>query len=174
MPLDLSDELPYDLTPGHGKISYSFRTAIDIEYYIIFNDTSATYDTAAIGASVIYEFEFFPDRDVSDIPHDERVMATILYAIHRTMQAYENVVLYICDNSDGRQQVRARYFNRLFHHNNEIGLQKIDGIVKASPYNEEDRFVSVIYHPSNPSSEILRRTFEEALFHIDLSKTPEW
>lgn len=174
MPLDHSDTAHYDLIPGSGKISYSFRTVLDVEYYIIFNDTTNTYRPEDIGTSVIYEFEFFPDRDVTDVAHDERVMATILYAIHRTLQAYENIVLYICDNSDGRQTVRARYFNRLFHSNNSVGLNKIDGIVKASPYNEEDRFVSVIYHPANPSAASIQRTFQEVLFHIDMGKNPDW
>lgn len=168
---DLSDT-PYPLEEVNA-ISYSFTTDHNIQYVVGFIDITQQYTKADIGDSVVYEYMFAPvgvqDRK---LPVDTRVMTTVIDSISRAMNRSANVIMYICDYSDGRQNTRAKIFDKSFQKFAGQGLVKIDGMVRVSRYDDIETSASVIMSADNPDKAKIEYTFTEVLFHTDISKDP--
>jgi hypothetical protein len=171
---DLSDAAPYPLESSYSGVSYTFTTDREIKYLVIFDDRTEEYSTDIIGDSTVYEYQFYPTSNVHDETHDARIMATVMHSISLTLAKTQNVLLYICENTDERGAIRARMFDSLFRKYNGNGFLKIDGVLPESKYNDQTSYVSVIVSENNPYKDKINETFHRVLFGIDISKLPDF
>jgi hypothetical protein len=161
---------PYEILPGDEKVSYTFLTDNGITYVINLLDITSSYPKEQIGDSVIFEFQFFKVGDDKDF--DTRIMATILSCIDKIMKDIGNVILYICDSTDGKQEFRSKLFGRWFEKYKIDGLHKIDGTVPPNnPYDEQEH-VCVIVNENNPCFKNIEYLFNLTLNGIDIGKNP--
>lgn len=162
---------PYEIILGESeKVSYTFQTDNEITYIINLVDITGDYPKDQIGNSVIYEFQFF--KVGVDKGFDVRIMATILDCIRRITDNAENVIVYICDSSDGRQEVRSKLFSRWFEKYKIEGLHKIDGEIEPlNPYDEKEH-VCVILNEKNVSFKNIEYLFNLTLNKIHIGKNP--
>jgi hypothetical protein len=141
----------YEFSLARGvNNSYFFTTADDIGYEIKFVPSD-------------YLFEAFPDLQVrifemvisviynpagGRLPADPLTAPTILEIFYDFYKDKDQVVVFVCDSTDGRESARARRFTNWFYHSTLYDrLAKIDRKV-----TEENRMtlLSMILHQRHP------------------------
>jgi len=108
---------PYPLRLQHDG-SYHFVTKDRSRYVIYLTDGSAYVPNAPFSNGVVM-LGFYPDSVGTPRP-DERISLTIVHAIRLFFQANPTqIIVYVCDSSDGRQRSRMRLFTNWFGHGEE-------------------------------------------------------
>jgi len=88
---------------------------------------------------------------IKDIPSDLRIVSTILYNINQRFQDKETVIIYTCDQVDGREKVRKRLFDKWFvEHNTEL--------LKVDLEFDNTLFITILYHPDNSNRAEIEQT----------------
>lgn len=101
--LDCINERAHYYVMQSPKGNYIFETALGIHYSISFEE-----DTPFGGCST---YQFIIEKiDPIRSQHDPNVEQTILTIIDEFFRTYLNVLLYLCDDSDGREKTRNRLF----------------------------------------------------------------
>jgi hypothetical protein len=121
----------FEFAGGNNNI-YLFETASGIQYEVQFKPSPYIFDKAELFASFIYEFVLLVRENANPIiESDKRVPFTI---VHIILDFYKNndnnVCIYICDSSDGKQLARARKFNYWFSYFNEGGFIQMTEVFK--------------------------------------------
>lgn len=110
--------------------SYFFETELELIYEIKFRPSSYLLgDQNAPYAHLIFEFiiEIVHNPLGENPPLDKLVSSTISAIIKDFyFQKEQSVCIYICDSSDGKQELRRRKFDNWFYTHNQFGLVKID------------------------------------------------
>jgi hypothetical protein len=169
MSYDLSKVEPYELKTDatNPNTSFTFTTDYGIDYAIIFEDITDRYTENDIGKSTVLQYEFFKVTG-KDNSYDRRIMATIILSISKAMNVSDNVIVFMCDNADGKANSRARLFHSIFSANNTKNLDKIDGTIF---YKDEITYISFLISSNNPYKEKIDYTFNSNLFKEDLKKS---
>jgi hypothetical protein len=151
MSYDLSKVEPYELKTDatNPNTSFTFTTDYGIDYAIIFEDITDRYTENDIGKSTVLQYEFFKVTG-KDNSYDRRIM------------------VFMCDNADGKANSRARLFHSIFSANNTKNLDKIDGTIF---YKDEITYISFLISSNNPYKEKIDYTFNSNLFKEDLKKS---
>jgi Family of unknown function (DUF6169) len=89
-------------------------------------------------------------------PRDPRVEATIVSILRLFFLAYENSIVYICDNLDHKQAARHRKFDTWFRTHAEQDLEKYDTHFMVQ---STEIYASLILHNLNHYKEDLIRIF---------------
>ncbi|MEO6721152.1 MAG: DUF6169 family protein [Ferruginibacter sp.] len=76
------------------------------------------------------ELKFTPN-DLVKIPLDKRIAITITTIIKAFLHKKENVVVYICDNSDNREKARFHKFTNWFKLYNDGSIIQLRGVIHA-------------------------------------------
>ena len=98
---------------------YRFVTDKGVEYIAYFN-------RVPIESCVVYNF-VFAKSTVGRYGMDPRIRNTILGIISDFWDDYEEVILFVCDSSDGRSECRMRLFHYWYKIlNNDNNVTKID------------------------------------------------
>ena len=104
--------------------------------------------------------------------NDRRLQATVYHVISKLLTTHRNVVLYLCDYSDGRGAQRAKLFDTWYKRYCGPETHKLDGMIRERIDSELDIYVSVIINRSNPCFGEVENSFYAALNRIDFDKNP--
>lgn len=125
------NEYEFEFIRGKNN-SYLFETAIGIKYEVQFKSSPYIFGEDAVYASYVYEFVLLVRAsDDKLIELDLRIPFTIVAIIIDFYKNNDNnVCVYICDSSDGRQLSRARKFNYWFRYFNPCGFIQMSEVFK--------------------------------------------
>ena len=124
-----------------SKISeqlYSFTSSVGCTYHCYFYDFSTAFDLYPDLAQHVFgfnlELKFKPDEPET-IPLDKRIAATVTTILKAFLHEKENVVVYICDNSDTREKARFHKFSNWFKTYNDGSIIQLRGVIRAGNTN---------------------------------------
>ena len=142
---------PYNVFLDKDTFIYSFITKNQVEYKIIFSDSTSFYEgTSSHGKiSKVYSLTVEKVTDIKE-KHDTDVQATVDCIVTHFFEDKENSLIYMCDNSDSREIARYRKFNGWF-----ANSPFKDNVIKINEQIEsEDKtttfYTSIVYHMENP------------------------
>ncbi|WP_310586495.1 DUF6169 family protein [Runella sp.] len=99
-------------------------------------------------------FGFEPTSDIGETGFDQRTSETLLYLLIKFFaQHNHNVILYVCDQADGRQAHRKRLFERWFRRYASNSFMKFDEEF------EDIVYISAITSTQNPLLERFEADF---------------
>ena len=131
--------------------NYGFETELGIVYEVKFRPSNYLFgDETTVYANHIYEFiiEIVYNPLGKNPPLDKLISKTISEIIKDFYYKKDgSVCIYICDSSDGRQELRRRKFDDWFY-SEEYGLIKIDEKIRDSKGNVYP--ISLIIQIGNP------------------------
>ncbi|MBD2755540.1 DUF6169 family protein [Spirosoma validum] len=113
---------------GGQQNSYSFSTYDRVRYEIKFVPSAYLFVDYVDHHVDAYEMVIA----VADNPNGKRIPAdrltepTIRAIFYDFFRSKEHVIIYICDSSDGRQEVRFRKFTSWYYKNIAVDLFKMD------------------------------------------------
>jgi hypothetical protein len=106
--------LPYPLSSVNAY-TYSFVTENGIEYYCSFISYAEYFPTHPSVAPHIFAFNLaLRDKKAKPKGVDRRIADTVIMIVGNFLEAQNNAVVYVCDNSDGREAARYRKFKSWF------------------------------------------------------------
>ena len=132
--------------------SFGFETDLGIVYEVKFRPSNYLLgDETTVYANHIYEFiiEIVYNPLGKNPPLDKLISKTISEIIKDFYYKKKgSVCIYICDSSDGRQELRRRKFDDWFYSETEYGLIKVDEKIRDSKGNVYP--ISLIIQRENP------------------------
>ncbi len=140
----------YDFLGGKNN-SYVFATSIGIVYEIKFKPSSYVQIFDKEISEYIYEFviELSENNTGKNPPLDKKVSDTIAAIFEEFLIKHKyNIALYICDSSDGKQELRQRKFDDWFFRYKDKPFAKWNEILKDSAGNRY--LISMIIQNKNP------------------------
>ena len=130
---------------------FIFATSLGIHYLISFDDNHP------VGGCETYQFVIQKMEHVRS-PHDPKVEQTILAIIDEFFAERLNVLLYMCDDSDGREANRNRLFLAWFARHAEPGrftIRAASAVVEGKGF-----YAAIIVENRNPLIEAVIDDFE--------------
>lgn len=129
---------------------YLFKTEHDILYSIIFDQETIILNGQA------YWFNLY-NRSWKNSPNDHKIQETINYIIEDFFNNNPNVLLYMCDTADEKQEIRSRLFLRWY--NNYKHKERF--IFKAVEFEDEGikNYISLIVAKANNNIEEILSIF---------------
>ncbi len=146
----LNKKSPYKITLAEDG-GYDFITSIGIHYTIYFDDDQP------MGGCKTYQF-IIQKVEHQHSPHDPKVEQTILNIVDQFFSEHLNVLLYICDDSDGREAKRNRLFLSWFNKFAEPGRFTIcaaNTIIEGHGF-----YAAIIVENRNPKLKAITEEFE--------------
>ena len=135
------------------KGDYLFATDKGINYTISFTEEFP------LGGCMSYQFCIHNDNKIHD-SYDNKISTTIIAIIEEFFLQNLNVLLYICDTSDNREEVRNRLFIRWFK---EYADPQKYTIQSANTTIEGQEFYSsIIVENRNPLLDDIKADFEKS------------
>lgn len=144
---------PYEVYHDADKTDYYlFETEQDIVYAISFSEEFE------IGGCMSYQFSI-GNENGNHGSMDIKIRQTIIAIIENFFELNKNVLLYICDNSDHREQARAKLFIKWFSDYNAIQHYTI----RTANANVEEQgiYAAIIVDNSNPMLMDIIRDFNK-------------
>lgn len=142
---------PYELILSGDE--FRFQTDFGIHYSVSFSKEDIILGGCGTYQLIIRKIEDARSR------HDPKVEATILAIIHEFFRSNLEVMLYLCDTSDGREESRNRLFLSWFDKYIE---KNCFTICKAHAEVEgEGLFLCIIIDNRNPNLKAITTDFEE-------------
>ena len=136
---------------GGTNNSYVFETSNEIVYEIKFKHSPYLLNENAEYSKWIYEFVIdiainnYGKKPLLDIAVSETVAS--IFKDFFNKNSY-NICIYICDSSDGRQEIRRRKFDDWFYKYQTDSFMKLDEVLVDSNQN---RFpISMVVLKNNP------------------------
>lgn len=136
------------LSPQGG---YIFETEKGIHYTISFEEESS------FGGCGTYQF-IIEKRERIRSAHDPKVEKTILAILNQFFVEHLDVLLYMCDDSDGREANRNRLFLTWFRNNadlNRFTIRTASAVVEGKGF-----YAAIIVENRNPLLETIIADFE--------------
>jgi Family of unknown function (DUF6169) len=98
--------------------TYSFITEKSIEYRCIFISYAEYFPNHPDIAPNIFSFNLELKDPKTKLPKgsDKRIADTVISVVGDFLASKTNAVVYVCDNSDGKEAVRARKFLSWFNY----------------------------------------------------------
>lgn len=121
--------LQYPILSGKNDNEYTFDTASQVAYEVVFKPSPYLFDEGSAFSRHVVELVIRISKDsVNQRPGlDKLVAPTIASIITDYYQIrHETVALYICDSSDGKQAARKRKFDDWFRYFNQDDFLKHD------------------------------------------------
>lgn len=145
------EQAPYDITLSESR--FIFETDSKIHYVISFDK-----EDMILGGCETYQLIL---QNVEHIrpPHDPKVQATVLAIIYEFFRSNQKVLLYICDTSDGKEDIRNRLFIHWFEKYAEPGRFTI--CTAQAKIEDEVVYAAIIVENSNPRFKEITADFEK-------------
>lgn len=140
----------YDFIGGENN-SYAFVTKIGIAYEIKFKPSDYINLFDAEVSKYIFEFiiKVAINETGKNPPLDVNISETIAAIFAEFLLKHDNnIALYICDSSDGRQDLRERKFDEWYHKYQDVTFTKMNEAIRDSKGNLY--FITVILQQKNP------------------------
>lgn len=144
--MELKSQNQYQYTKNIDG-EYRFLTDKGIEYIAYFN-------RVPIESCIVYNF-VFAKSTVGRFGMDSKIRNTIFSIISDFWEDYEEVILFVCDSSDGRSEIRMRLFDywyRLLKNDNNV--TKIDFLLDKIK-------VSIMAKEDNPLLDLAKKEIQE-------------
>lgn len=142
---------PYKVEIASDGNSLIFRTRYGLTYEVGFVEDYTFFDKDT------YQF-FIVEKNGNRFLKDVMVKETVWAIVEVFFQENSNVLLYVCDTSDGKQVIRDRLFDMWFYE-----YEKREEYVHFTAKVESDSiyyFASVILRTSHPQLKEIRGAFE--------------
>ena len=97
-------------------------------------------------------------------PHDPKVEATILAIVNEFFRSNLEILLYLCDTTDGREASRNRLFMRWFEKNAEPGRFTIKQA--HTEIEGQGIYIAIIVENRNPKLKAITDEFEYAAANL--------
>jgi hypothetical protein len=136
---------------GGVNNSYVFETKNGIVYEVRFKPSPYLLNENANYSNLIYEFVIDVAINLTDKnpPLDSNVSDTIAVIFREFfIKNSYNICIYICDSSDGRQDIRRRKFDDWFYKYQKESFVKLDEILLDSKQNRYP--ISLVVLKKNP------------------------
>jgi len=141
--------LPYPLLKI-DDFTYNFSTGSGLEYNCSFLSYSEYFHDYPQIADRFYSFNLdLKSKPKKILPGiDSRIAATVIFIISGFLESKINAVVYVCDNSDGKEAARAKKFISWFNYF-EYASEKIIQI--SNNFKVEDMMIysSLLVHRKN-------------------------
>lgn len=147
----IQEKSPYEIIFSEGD--FIFQTDEGIHYSISFSK-----EEIMLGECESYQF-IIRKIEEAHIPHDPKVKTTILAIINEFFRSNLNILLYICDTSDHREEARNRLFLTWFEHNAEPGRFIIR--TANTEVEGEGFYAAIIVENRNPKLNDIIEEFEQ-------------
>lgn len=133
---------------------YFFKTDQGAVYKIGFMDDFSVWETGA------YQFLIINESGVPS-PLDSKLRLTILCIIEAFFAANPEILLYLCETGDGKQEFRSRLFIRWFNSygNRDAYVLKTAEVKEGKTQN----FAALIVQKSNPRLQKIIAEFNETI-----------
>lgn len=164
------------LTPYQHKVkskdTFVFTTSNGIEYIVYFEDEIQDYiqNIDPEKAENFLEFGFIPVSikvsEVNQYPPDGRIIVTIVQILKEYFKHNQNAIIYNCLASDGKQKVRARYFDAIFEKLKQNEILKFDSVIDSK--NDTQYHQSLLIRNDNPNLEDLVEVFYSLSYLLSL------
>ena len=142
---------PYELALSGDE--FMFQTDLGIHYSISFSK-----EDIVLGGCVTYQLIIRKIEEVKS-QHDPKVEATILSIIREFFRSNLEVMLYLCDTSDGREETRNRLFLSWFERyaqNNQFTICKAHTKIEG-----EGLFFCIVVENRNPKLKAITEDFKD-------------
>ena len=145
------EHAPYDLVLSGSD--FMFQTDLGIHYIVSFSK-----EDIVLGGCNTYQLIIRKIEEARS-PHDPKVEATILAIIKEFFRSNLEVMLYLCDTSDGREESRNRLFITWF----DRYIDKDGFIIRKAHTQVEDEgmFLCIIVDKRNPRLKAITDDFDE-------------
>ena len=138
----INRDAPYEVYHDLAKTDYYlFETNQHIVYALSFSEE------LEIGGCMSYQFSI-SNENGSHGSMDTKIRKTIIAIIENFFELNKNVLLYICDNSDHREQARAKLFVKWFDEYN--GTRHYTIRTANATVEEQGIYAAIIVDNSNP------------------------
>jgi hypothetical protein len=162
---------PFFFDGGANNI-YAFETDLGISYEVKFRPTNYLLgDETTPYANSIFEFiiEVAYNPLGKNPPLDKLVSGTIAEIIKDFyFKKDQSICIYICDSSDGKQELRRRKFDDWFYAHDQYGLIKMDEHIRDSKGNSYP--ISLIIQRDNPYFIEIIDGFRKIAMHYNTDK----
>ena len=100
------------------EFTYSFTTDKGIDYRCSFLSYAEYFPNHPDIASTFYSFNLDLKDKLAKLPRgtDKRIADTVISIVGRFLDSKVNAVVYVCDNSDGKEAIRAKKFLSWFNY----------------------------------------------------------
>lgn len=147
---DINRKSPYKIILNNGDLD--FTTDSGTKYSVSF------LEDVPLGGCETYQFGF-RKREDTHLGYDAHVKDTLIAIIEQFFAENANVLLYICDTSDGREEKRNRLFLRWFE---EFAIPDRFTMKTANATIEEQGFyAAIIVENTNPMLEAIICDFKQ-------------
>ena len=145
------NQSPYEIILSEGD--FLFQTDKGIRYEISFNK-----EDIVLGECETYQF-IIRKLDEVNSKYDPKVKDTIFSIINEFFLSNQQILLYICDTSDGKEKSRNRLFLQWF----EKYAQKGKFTIKTANAIVEDEtiYTAIIVENTNPKLQAIIEDFEQ-------------
>jgi len=145
-------QAPYDIVLS--DVGFIFQTDFGIHYRVSFDK-----EDIVLGGCETYQL-ILQNVENHHSPHDPKVEKTILAIIDEFFHSNLQVLLYICDTSDGKEGGRNRLFLRWFE---KYAVPHRFTICTASAQIEDETvYAAIIVENRNPHLQEITADFERA------------
>lgn len=148
----IAEHAPYELLLSEND--FTFRTDLGIHYSVSFNKEDIVLGGCDTYQIIIRKIEETRSR------HDPKVEATILAIIDEFFCSNQEVLLYMCDTSDGREESRNRLFLTWFERYAE--KHRFTICQAHAEIEGEGLFFCIVVDNRNPHLEAITADFEES------------
>lgn len=126
--------------------TYLFSTVNGVSYHVKFKPSG--YIFAGSPPFADYVFEFVIELVYGNLsPNDPKIPATVSAILYDFFESNETVIVYLCDDSDGRASARNRKFSQWFQWYDRSGFSKTDFMFGSQ---QEPYYATVIIGFKNP------------------------
>ena len=147
----IAEHAPYDLLLAGND--FMFQTDLGIHYSVSFNKEDIVLGGCDTYQIIIRKIEEARSR------HDPKVEATILAIIDEFFRSNQEVLLYMCDTSDGREESRNRLFLTWFER--YAGKHRFTIRQAHARIEGEGLFFCIVVDNRNPHLKAITADFEE-------------
>ena len=145
------DNSPYDITLSDA--GFIFQTDFGIHYRVSFDKEDIVLGGCDTYQLILHNVEHLRPA------HDPKVEQTVLAIIDEFFRSNLEVLLYICDTSDGKEGSRNRLFLRWFERNAAPGRFSI--CTAKAIIENETVYAAIIVENRNPKLKEITTDFEK-------------
>lgn len=115
---------------------YTFTTPGGTEYHCYFYTAEEIFSDYPSLSKKVFGFNIvLKDNPSLQKGLDKRIAATVVAILKGFIDEKKNAVVYICDNSDGREKARYHKFSHWFRQYNDGSIIQLKGVVRAGGTN---------------------------------------
>jgi Family of unknown function (DUF6169) len=128
---------------------YSFTTSNGCIYHCYFFDFGTAFSDYPDLAPKVFgfnlELQYKPHQNIG---FDKRIAETVITILKTFLDDKVNAVVYICDNSDGREKARFHKFTNWFSTYDDGSIIQLKGVIHAGNTNILN---AMLIHKNNPN-----------------------